>query len=40
LKVYEVQYPQLNMGYLTDWARQLNLIALFNKLTGEAKIIL
>ena len=39
LKVYEVQYPQLNMEYLTEWARQLNFIALFNKLTGEAKII-
>jgi len=39
LKVYEVQYPKLNMEYLTDWVRQLQLTALFNKLTGEAKII-
>jgi len=39
LKVYEVQYPQLNIEYLTDWARQLQLTSLFNKLTGEAKII-
>jgi hypothetical protein len=40
LKVYEIQYPQMNMEYLRDWVRRLNLTALFNKLTGEAKIIL
>ncbi|MCJ7525364.1 MAG: hypothetical protein MUP71_09115 [Candidatus Aminicenantes bacterium] len=40
LKVYEVQYPQLNMEYLNDWVRQLHLTAPFNKLIGEAKIIL
>lgn len=40
LKVYEVQYPQLNMEYLTDWVRRLNLIARFKQLTAEAKIIL
>ncbi|MFH0921981.1 MAG: hypothetical protein V1913_16655 [Fibrobacterota bacterium] len=39
LKVYEVQYPQLNMEYLNDWVRQLHLSAPFNKLIGEAKII-
>ncbi|MCX6557277.1 MAG: hypothetical protein NTW95_07615 [Candidatus Aminicenantes bacterium] len=39
LKVYEVQYPKLNMEYLTEWVRQLHLTALFNKLTGEARII-
>lgn len=39
LKVYEVQYPQLHMEYLTDWVRQLKLTVLFNKLKGEAKII-
>ena len=39
LKVYEVQYPQVNMEYLTDWVRQLNLTVRFNELIGEAKII-
>lgn len=39
LKVYEVQYPQLNMKYLNDWVEQLHLTAPFNKLIGEAKII-
>jgi hypothetical protein len=39
LKVYEVQYPQVNMGYLTDWGQRLNLFARFNELIGEAKII-
>jgi len=39
LKVYEVQYPQVNMGYLTVWAQRLNLSARFNELIGEAKII-
>ncbi len=39
LKVYEVQYPLLDMEYLTAWVGRLNLAALFERLTGEAKII-
>jgi hypothetical protein len=39
LKVFEVQFPLLDMEYLTAWAGRLNLTALFERLTGEAKII-
>ena len=38
LRVYEVQYGQLDVNYLEDWANKLNVQSLWKKLTKEAQI--
>lgn len=39
LGVYEVQFPKLDMSYLTQWARQLGVESLWQRLQNEAKPI-
>jgi hypothetical protein len=39
LRVYEVQYGQLDMGYLEEWANRLDIAALYKKLQEEAEAI-
>ena len=39
LRVYEVQYGQLDMGYLEEWANRLSIEPLYEKLQQEAEPI-
>jgi uncharacterized protein (DUF1330 family) len=39
LRVYEVQYGQLDMGYLEEWANRLDIGPLYKKLQEEAEAI-
>lgn len=39
LRVYEVQYGQLDMGYLEEWANRLGIEPLYKKLREEAETI-
>ena len=39
LRIYEVQYPLLDMAYLDDWARRLGVTALWERLKSEASPI-
>lgn len=39
LRVYEVQYGQLNMGYLEEWAGRLGIESLLEKMVQEAEPI-
>jgi hypothetical protein len=36
LRIYEIQYPLLDMAYLDDWARRLGVTALWARLQSEA----
>ncbi len=36
LRIYEVQYPLLDMAYLDDWASRLNVSDLWARLKSEA----
>jgi len=39
LRVYEVQYPNLDLGYLERWAQALSVAELWQRLKQEAEII-
>jgi hypothetical protein len=39
LRVYEVQYGRLDMGYLEEWANRLEIGALYKRLQEEAEAI-
>lgn len=38
-RVYEVQFPTLDLKYMEAWATRLNLTALWTRLKDEAKVI-
>lgn len=38
LRVYEVQYGKLDLDYLEDWVRKLDVVSLWKRLTDEAEI--
>jgi len=40
LRVYEVQYPDLDLNYLQGWAERINVSAMLKKLQGEAELSL
>ena len=39
LRVYEVQYGKLDINYLEQWAKKLNLDSLWKRLVDEAKTV-
>ncbi len=39
LRVYEVQYQKLNLGYLDSWVKKLNLGQIWTRLKSEAEIV-
>jgi len=39
LRVYEVQYGNLDLGYLQDWVKKLDLESLWKRLVDEAETI-
>lgn len=39
LRVYEVQHPTLDLAYLQQWARQLSVSPLWDRLRQEAQIV-
>ncbi len=39
LRVYELQYQKLDMGYLDSWSNKLDITDLFEELKSEAEII-
>ncbi len=38
-RVYEVQYPTLDLEYMEEWATRLNLTPIWARLKSEAKIV-
>jgi hypothetical protein len=39
LRVYEVQYDKLDLGYLTEWAERLSVESLWKRLIHEARTL-
>ena len=39
LRVYEVQYERLDMGYMEEWAKRLKVEKLFERVKEEAEIL-
>ena len=39
LRVYEIQFRQLDQRYLSDWAQKLEILSLLQKLQREAVIV-
>jgi hypothetical protein len=39
LRVYEVQYPKLDLNYLEEWSQHLSVTALWGRLKQEAQIV-
>lgn len=39
LKVYEIQYPRLDLNYLADWVKRLGVSDLFSEMKAEAVIV-
>lgn len=39
LRVYEVQYGKLDIDYLKQWAKKLNLESLWRRLVDEAETV-
>lgn len=39
LRVYEVQFGKLDLGYLRDWAKRLGVLRMLERLEREAQVI-
>ena len=39
LRVYEIQYPNLNMNYLGRWVNELQVVDLWKRLKTEAEVL-
>jgi len=39
LRVYELQFGQLDLNYIDEWAERLGIASLWERLKGEARIV-